>query len=42
MQHGFNDENCKVRILIALSLAALAEAASPYGLENFDSALQSL
>ncbi|RVW67831.1 hypothetical protein CK203_061003 [Vitis vinifera] len=42
VQHGFNEENCKVRILTALSLAALAEAASPHGLENFDSVLQSL
>ncbi|KAK8959383.1 hypothetical protein KSP40_PGU009026 [Platanthera guangdongensis] len=37
MEHGLSDENQKVRTIIALSLAALAETAAPYGIESFDS-----
>ncbi|KAI8558197.1 hypothetical protein RHMOL_Rhmol04G0071300 [Rhododendron molle] len=37
IEHGLNDENQKVRTTTALSLAALAEAAAPYGIESFDS-----
>ena len=33
------DEQQKVRTITALSLAALAEAATPYGIEAFDSVL---
>uniref|UniRef100_A0A368UH41 TOG domain-containing protein n=1 Tax=Glycine max TaxID=3847 RepID=A0A368UH41_SOYBN len=40
--HGLNDENQKVRTITALSLAALAEAAAPYGIESFDSVLKPL
>ena len=39
---GLNDEQQKVRTITALSLAALAEAAAPYGIEAFDSVLQPL
>ncbi|CAN4118686.1 unnamed protein product [Withania somnifera] len=39
---GLNDENQKVRTITALSLAALAEAAAPYGIESFDSVLKPL
>ncbi|XP_071710178.1 uncharacterized protein [Rutidosis leptorrhynchoides] len=39
IEHGLNDENRKVRTITALSLAALAEAAAPYGIESFDSVL---
>ncbi|KAJ6683593.1 hypothetical protein OIU85_007297 [Salix viminalis] len=35
IEHGLNDENQKVRTITALSLAALAEAAAPYGIESF-------
>jgi len=41
-QHGLNDENQKVRTIAALLLAALAEAAAPYGIESFDSVLKPL
>ena len=33
------DEQQKVRTITALALAALAEAATPYGIESFDSVL---
>ncbi|KAL7154348.1 hypothetical protein ABFS83_04G228200 [Erythranthe nasuta] len=42
IEHGLNDENQKVRTIAALSLAALAEAAAPYGIESFDSVLKPL
>eukprot|EP00240_Pyramimonas_obovata_P000041 CAMPEP_0118921466 /NCGR_PEP_ID=MMETSP1169-20130426/734_1 /TAXON_ID=36882 /ORGANISM="Pyramimonas obovata, Strain CCMP722" /LENGTH=1306 /DNA_ID=CAMNT_0006862191 /DNA_START=153 /DNA_END=4073 /DNA_ORIENTATION=- len=42
MEHGLIDENQKVRTICALSLAALAEAASPYGIESFDTVLKPL
>ncbi|KAG4977776.1 hypothetical protein JHK86_037250 [Glycine max] len=42
IEHGLNDENQKVRTISALSLAALAEAAAPYGIESFDSVLKPL
>ena len=41
--HGLNDEEqSKVRIITALALAALAEAAAPYGIESFESVLKPL
>lgn len=40
--HGLQDEQSKVRIITALSLAALAEASSPYGIEAFDIVLKPL
>ncbi|KAJ3696270.1 hypothetical protein LUZ60_001647 [Juncus effusus] len=42
IEHGLSDENQKVRTITALSLAALAEAATPYGIESFDSVLKPL
>ncbi|GKE22897.1 ribonuclease H-like domain-containing protein, partial [Tanacetum coccineum] len=42
IEHGLNYENQKVRTITALSLAALAEAAAPYGIESFDSVLKPL
>ena len=36
------DENQKVKTITALSLAALAEAATPYGIESFDNVLEPL
>ncbi|GMP97982.1 hypothetical protein CsSME_00046031 [Camellia sinensis var. sinensis] len=42
IEHGLNVENQKVRTITALSLAALAEAAAPYGIESFDSILKPL
>ena len=39
---GLGDEQQKVRTITALSLAALAEAAAPYGIEAFDTVLQPL
>jgi splicing factor 3B subunit 1 len=36
------DEQPKVRIMSALALAALAEAAAPYGIESFDAVLRPL
>jgi splicing factor 3B subunit 1 len=39
---GLVDENQKVRIMSALALAALAEAAYPYGMEAFDNVLRPL
>lgn len=40
--HGLMDENQKVRTITALALAALAEAAQPYGIEAFDPVLKPL
>ncbi|KAI8561070.1 hypothetical protein RHMOL_Rhmol04G0307800 [Rhododendron molle] len=40
IEHGLNDENQKVRTITALSLAALAEATTSYGIEIFDSVLK--
>eukprot|EP00446_Apocalathium_sp_SHHI-4_P012466 CAMPEP_0177202178 /NCGR_PEP_ID=MMETSP0367-20130122/27152_1 /TAXON_ID=447022 ORGANISM="Scrippsiella hangoei-like, Strain SHHI-4" /NCGR_SAMPLE_ID=MMETSP0367 /ASSEMBLY_ACC=CAM_ASM_000362 /LENGTH=1256 /DNA_ID=CAMNT_0018650743 /DNA_START=30 /DNA_END=3800 /DNA_ORIENTATION=- len=40
--HGLQDEQQKVRTICALALAALAEAASPYGIEAFDTVLRPL
>ncbi|CAL5183216.1 unnamed protein product [Lathyrus oleraceus] len=42
IEHGLSDENQKVRTITALSLAALAEASAPYGIESFDSVLKPL
>ena len=40
--HGLEDEQQKVRTITALALAALAEAAAPYGIESFDIVLKPL
>jgi splicing factor 3B subunit 1 len=40
ISHGLTDEQQKVRTITALAVASLAEAASPYGIESFDSVLQ--
>ncbi|SCL98873.1 splicing factor 3B subunit 1, putative [Plasmodium chabaudi chabaudi] len=40
--HGLHDEHQKVRTITALALAALAEAAAPYGIEAFDPVLRPL
>eukprot|EP01050_Picozoa_sp_SAG11_P006639 SAG11_NODE_523_length_8775_cov_29.592900_2_plen_263_part_00 len=42
IQDGLSDEQQKVRTICALALAALAEAATPYGIESFDSVLKPL
>ncbi|CAK9292846.1 unnamed protein product [Gordionus sp. m RMFG-2023] len=42
IEHGLVDEQQKVRTITALSLAGLAEAATPYGIESFDSVLKPL
>lgn len=42
IEHGVTDEQQKVRTITALALAALAEAAHPYGIESFDSVLRPL
>ncbi|KAH3745800.1 splicing factor 3B subunit 1 [Pelomyxa schiedti] len=42
IEHGLKDEQTKVRTITALALAALAEAATPYGIESFDSVLRPL
>ncbi|KAJ6576664.1 armadillo-type protein [Mycena vulgaris] len=39
---GLSDEQQKVRIMTALGIAALAEAAAPYGIESFGSVLEPL
>ncbi len=39
---GLVDTEQKVRTITALALAALAEAATPYGIESFDSVLKPL
>lgn len=41
-RHPPQDENQKVKTITALSLAALAEASSPYGIESFDDVLEPL
>ncbi|GAA5906600.1 hypothetical protein JCM6882_008071 [Rhodosporidiobolus microsporus] len=40
--HGLEDEQQKVRTMTALCIAALAEAAAPYGIESFDAVLKPL
>ncbi|KAJ1960142.1 U2 snRNP component prp10 [Dipsacomyces acuminosporus] len=42
VKHGLEDEQQRVRTITALALAALAEAAAPYGIESFDSVLKPL
>ena len=42
IEHGLVDEQQKVRTMTALCIAALAKAATPYGIESFDSVLQPL
>ena len=42
IEQGLGDENQKVRTITALSIAALAEAATPYGIESFDNVLKPL
>ena len=42
IEGGLQDEQQKVRTITALSLAALAEASTPYGIEAFDSVLKPL
>ena len=39
---GLDDDQAKVRMVCALSLAALAEASAPYGIESFDGVLRPL
>ena len=40
--HGLSDEQQQVRTMTALSLAALAEATAPYGIESFNEVLKPL
>eukprot|EP01114_Cavostelium_apophysatum_P006986 TRINITY_DN1862_c0_g1_i1.p1 TRINITY_DN1862_c0_g1~~TRINITY_DN1862_c0_g1_i1.p1 ORF type:complete len:1044 (+),score=303.15 TRINITY_DN1862_c0_g1_i1:160-3291(+) len=42
IENGLQDEQQKVRTITALALAALAESATPYGIESFDSVLKPL
>ncbi|XP_026467964.1 splicing factor 3B subunit 1-like [Ctenocephalides felis] len=42
IEHGLVDDQQKVRTITALAIAALAEAATPYGIESFDSVLKPL
>ena len=42
VRHGLTDENQKVKTITALTVAALAEAAAPYGIESFDDVLEPL
>lgn len=42
VSHGLVDEMQKVRIITALTCAALAEASHPYGIESFDSVIRPL
>ena len=42
IEHGLVDDQQKVRTIGSLALAALAEAAHPYGIESFDSVLKPL
>lgn len=42
VSHGLTDEQAKVRTMAALTVAALAEAAHPYGIESFDSVIRAL
>ena len=39
IEKGLSDEQSKVKTITALALAALAEAATPYGIEAFDTVL---
>lgn len=42
VEHGLKDSEGKIRTITALAIAALAEAAAPYGIESFDSVLRPL
>ena len=42
VKHGLIDENQKVKTITALTIAALAEASAPYGIESFDDVLEPL
>jgi splicing factor 3B subunit 1 len=42
VSHGLTDDMQKVRIITALTCAALAEASHPYGIESFDSVIRPL
>ena len=42
ISNGLTDEQAKVRTMAALTVAALAEAAHPYGIESFDSVIRAL
>ena len=42
IQHGLADDQTKVKCITALAIAALAEAAAPYGIESFDTVLRPL
>ena len=42
IEKGLVDDQVKVRIITALTLSSLAEAAAPYGIEAFDTALRPL
>jgi splicing factor 3B subunit 1 len=42
VSHGLTDEIQKVRIITALTCAALAEASHPYGIESFDAVIRPL
>jgi splicing factor 3B subunit 1 len=42
IQHGLQDEQQKVRTITALSLAGMAEASAPYGIEAYDCVLRPL
>ena len=42
VKHGLVDENQKVKTITALTIAALAEASAPYGIESFDDVLEPL
>jgi splicing factor 3B subunit 1 len=39
---NLNDDQTKVRTVTSLAIAALAEAANPYGIESFDDILNPL
>jgi len=42
VSHGLADEQQKVRTITALTIAALAEASYPYGIESFDPIIRNL
>ena len=42
VSHGLTDDRQEVRIVTALTCAALAEASHPYGIESFDSVIRPL
>lgn len=42
VEHGLEDNEPKVKTITALAIAALAEAAAPYGIESFDNVLRPL